>query len=104
MSFNRITYEVEEIRGACPLYEIGDKIVIDTKPLETLNLEKSDKVCMRAVNNMCYRLVWTAGSDELLQHTVGINGECRNQCPNPGEPYTECGTVIFRTTRKKIES
>ncbi len=98
----RVIYQVEEIRGECPLYEIGDKIVIDTEPIETLNLKESDKVCMRAVDNMCYRLVRTAASDDLLKHVVAVNGEYRIACPNPGPPYTPCGFVVFRTRREEL--
>lgn len=103
MHRHKVIYEVEEIRGSCPLYEVGNRMVIDADPLESLNLEETDKVCMRAFDNMCYRMVWNGGSDELLKHMAGVNGECRMQCPNPGEPYTPCGTVIFRVRREKVD-
>lgn len=102
MPKKRVIFEVEEVRGTCPLYGVGSRIVIDTEPLETINVKESDDVCMRVVDNMAYRGVWTAGNDDLLRHMVGVDGECRTQCPNPGEPYTPCGTVVFRIRRENL--
>lgn len=100
---NRMILEVEEVRGSCPLYEIGNQMVIDSDPLETLNLEESDKVCMRALDNLCHRMGWIAGSADLARHLAGVLGIPRIQCPNPGEPYTPCGTVIFRIRREELD-
>lgn len=100
----QVIYEVEEIRGSCPVYKEGDKIAIDTKyPTEVINLEKSTAVCVRAIDNMWSRVTWQMASDDVINHLRGVDGECRIACSMPGEPYTPCGYVIFRIKREKIE-
>lgn len=104
MSKYRVTYEVEEIRGTCPMYKTGDKIVWDSIPsAESINLKESDAVCMRALTNFWTYPMWLHGDDRLINHMRGVNGECRMACTNPGEPYTPCGYVVFRISRKKME-
>ncbi len=100
----RVIYEVEEVRGNCPLYKVGDKIVIDgLGPTEVVNLKESTAVCLRVIDNMWDHLVWQWGSDHVVMHLSGVNGECRTSCTMPGEPYTSCGYVIFRIKREKLE-
>ncbi|MFZ5631454.1 MAG: TIGR04076 family protein [Bacillota bacterium] len=102
MENNKIIYEVEEIRGSCPVYKVGDKIVIDSQyPVEKLNFKESDGLCMRVTDSMWTRLTWQFGNDELLKHLYGVTGECRIACPMPGKPYTPCGYVIFRIKKEK---
>jgi len=100
----RIIYEVEEIRGSCPVYKEGDRIVVDSQyPTEVVNLKESTALCMRVFDNMCLHLEFQAGSDKLLSYLGGGTGEVRFACPMPGEPYTECGYVIFRKIVKSLE-
>jgi len=104
MSF-RVIYEVEEIRGSCPLYDIGDKIVMDSKHYtEVINLEESNAVCLRVLDNTWNDLMYQVGDDDLVGYVAGGTGECRVACSMPGEPYTPCGYVIFRVNREKLES
>lgn len=106
MKKQKVIYEVEEIRGECPVYRPGDKIVIESDGVsEKLNLEETDAVCMRVTDNMWSRLAWQATDDEYLRYHVGVVGENRLACPHPGKPYTPCGTAIFRITREgfKVE-
>lgn len=100
----RVIYEVEEIRGECPLYKVGDKIVIDTlDSTEVINLEESTpSPCVRAMGNMWDHLVWQRGSDSVVAHLSGVNGECRIACPMIGPPYTKYGNVVFRIRREKL--
>jgi hypothetical protein len=104
MGKHRVIYEVEEIRGTCPVYKNGDKIVFDSQyPAELINLKESDAVCVRAVENMWTHLIWQAGSDRIIDHMRGVNGECRIACAMPGEPYTPCGHVVFRIRRENLK-
>lgn len=104
MAKYKVIYEVEEIRGNCPLYKVGDRIV--TKSLgsaEVIDLNESSKdICLRVIDNMWDHLVWQHGSDRVVTHLSGVNGECRTSCTMPGEPYTPCGYVIFRIRREKL--
>jgi hypothetical protein len=100
----RVIYEVEDMRGSCPLYKVGDRIVIDSLgSTEVINLKESSAVCLRVIDNMWNCLVWQYGSDRIVTHLSGVNGECRTSCTMPGEPYTSCGYVIFRIRREKLE-
>jgi uncharacterized repeat protein (TIGR04076 family) len=105
MKNTRVIYEVEEINDKCPVYKIGDKIVIDSpKPgMEIINVKESNDVCARAVECMWSRVVWQFGNSKIVEHMYGITGECRIACPMPGEPYTPCGRVTFRIRRENIE-
>ena len=100
----RVIYEVEDIRGTCPVYKVGDKIVFDSQyPVEAINSKESDAVCLRAIHNMWTHLTWQAGSDPVVTHLSGVAGEYRIACPMPGDPYTPCGYVIFKIRREKLE-
>ena len=45
----KVSYEVEEIRGSCPLYKVGDKAVFRSSGFtEVVDLEESDAVCHAA--------------------------------------------------------
>ena len=104
MTRYKVTYQAEEIRGACPVYNVGDKIVFDSlSSTEVVNLAESDAVCMRVIQNFWTYPVWLHGKDHLIDHLRGIDGECRMACANPGEPYTPCGYVIFRISRRKLD-
>ncbi|MBI4187238.1 MAG: TIGR04076 family protein [Chloroflexi bacterium] len=100
---HRVIYEVEEVRGSCPVYKVGDKVVIDSRhPVEVLNLEKTDALCMRIIDNMWSQKVWQAGGNATVEHLTGISGECRIGCSMPGKPYTPCGFIIFKIRREKL--
>jgi uncharacterized repeat protein (TIGR04076 family) len=100
----RVTYEVEEIVGHCPLYKVGDKIVIESRyPTEVIVTEESKDICLRVFDNMWNNLIYLYGSDELHSYMTGAVGEVRIACPMPGEPYTPCGYVIWRIKREKLK-
>jgi hypothetical protein len=100
----RVSYEVEEIRGKCPVYKIGDKAVFDSIGFtEQVNLDQSDAVCMRLVDNMWIHQLYQHASEEVIDYMGRGAGECRCACAMPGEPYTPCGYVIFRTRRERID-
>lgn len=98
----RITITVEEIRGVCPIYKVGNKMVIDSDIHEELNLELSDRVCMSLIDNLHYRMTWARAKQDLYDHITVNTGECRTHCAHPGPPYTPCGGVIFQITREEL--
>ena len=102
MAKHRVTYEVEEIKGKCPIYKVGDRMVLESKAFtEVINLEESDAVCMRVLDNTWSDLIYQAGGDGLIDYIGSGTGECRIACSMPGEPYTPCGYVIFRINRER---
>ena len=93
---------VHEIRGYCPVYKVGDRIVIDDPEIV---LEKTDALCTHALSTLLhYALILEHNwyPVELGLTTAEDEGHAYMQCVDPGEPYTEGGTVIFKchkTTR-----
>ena len=91
--------KVVEVRGNCPVHKVGDSIVIaDPKII----LEKTDELCTHALSSLLhYVLVLERGADpaELGLAKPEHKGEAYIQCVDPGEPYTQGGTVIFRVRR-----
>jgi len=91
--------EVCEIRGKCPVYKVGDRIVIDDPKIV---LESTDALCVHALSSLLhYVLALEEGVDPVK---LGLSKpEDREhayiQCVDPGEPYTEGGTVIFKVKR-----
>ena len=95
--------EIVEVRGYCPVYKVGDKIVIDDPEIV---LEKTDALCTHALSSLLhYVLVLERGADPV---ELGLSKpEDREyayiQCVDPGEPYTRGGTVVFKVRRVKKE-
>lgn len=91
--------EVCEIRGKCPVYEVGDKMVIDGPRIV---LEKTDAVCVHALSSVLHYVI--ALDENIDPRKLGLSKEQKSayiQCVDPGEPYTSGGTVIFKC--RKIE-
>ena len=93
--------KVHEIRGKCPVYRVGDRMVIDGA---NIVLEKTDAVCVHALSTLLHYVVaLEEGADPVkLGLTKPEEKECAYmQCVDPGEPYTHGGTVVFRCRRIK---
>ena len=95
--------EVCEIQGRCPVHAVGDKILIDDPKIV---LRKTDALCVHALSSLLhYVLVLERGADpvELGLSTSGDEEHAYIQCVDPGKPYTQGGTVIFKCRRVKKE-
>jgi uncharacterized repeat protein (TIGR04076 family) len=93
--------EVIEIRGNCPVHKVGDKILIDGAKMV---LNKTDALCIHALPILLhYAVALDEGADPVkLGLTKPEDKEhAYMQCLDPGNPYTEGGTVIFRCRRLK---
>ena len=90
---------VHEIRGKCPVYKVGDRMLIDDP---RILVNKTDAICTHALSSLLhYSLVLQEGMDPVK---LGLSKrEDRQhayiQCVDPGKPYTDGGTVIFRCGR-----
>jgi len=87
---------VHEIRGKCPVYDIGDKIIIENPEID---LEKTDALCTHALSTILhYALIleynWCPIKLGLTKENDQDNAYI--QCVDPGHPYTHGGTVIFK--------
>ena len=92
-SMEELIYEVVEIRGKCPVYKVGDKIVIKGPEID---LKKTDALCIHSLHVLLhYAIALREGVDPVK---LGLSKDGKHaylQCLDPGEPYTEGGTVIF---------
>ena len=96
--------KVCEIRGICPVYKVGDRIVIDDPKIV---LDKTDALCTHALSTLLHYVT-------ILEHDwcpvkLGLTRaedpeHAYMQCIDPGEPYTKGGTVIFDCRRIEGES
>lgn len=95
----KLIIEVKEIRGNCPVYNEGDKIVIDGPEIV---LEKTDALCIHALAPLLHYAI--ALRDGMDPSELGLSKDGKYayiQCVDPGEPYTEGGTVIFKCFRSQ---
>jgi uncharacterized repeat protein (TIGR04076 family) len=88
-----------EVRRHCPVYKVGDRIVVDDPEID---LDKTDALCVHALSSLLhYVLILERGGDpvELGLTKPEDKKHAYIQCVDPGEPYTGGGTVIFRIKR-----
>jgi len=89
----KLVIQVHEIKGDCPVYQIGDRIVLDEG--YRINLEETDRVCMHSLASiMPYYVPLYRGIDP---RKLGLSDDPDKgyvQCLDPCG-YTGGGTVIF---------
>lgn len=98
MSGYRLTITVKEIKGKCPVYKPGDKIVIDDF---CINVRESKDVCMHAFSAMITSICALAHGYSARKLGIGSEDKVGYlQCPDPGPPFTMGGTVLFQIKRE----
>jgi uncharacterized repeat protein (TIGR04076 family) len=94
---NKKINTVEKIRGNCPIYKTGGKIVINKfykKPKYSLN------VCIHAFAAMTTLLSAVLYGTSALELGMGSEEDVDYlQCPDPGPPYTKGETFLFKLKR-----
>jgi uncharacterized repeat protein (TIGR04076 family) len=93
----KLIITVKEIKGKCAVHTLGDKMVIDGPEID---LENTDRLCIHALAPILHYVVsLREGIDpEKLGLTKKGNKACIH-CPDPGEPYTDGGEVVFEVER-----
>ncbi|MFQ6060852.1 MAG: TIGR04076 family protein [Thermoplasmata archaeon] len=94
-----LVIRVKEVRGRCPVFKGREEFVIEGP---NLRIEKGDAVCIHALPVLLHFSMALREGREPVE--LGLAKEGRKaylQCPDPGEPYTEGGTVIFEIEHKK---
>jgi uncharacterized repeat protein (TIGR04076 family) len=93
----RLIIVVKEIKGNCPVYRVGDRIVLDEG--YRINLEETDNVCMHSLASvMPYYVALYGGIDPK---ELGLSKDGKKayvQCLDPCN-YTAGGTVILEIER-----
>ena len=89
--------KVCQIRGSCPVYKVGDKMTIEGPEIL---LGKTDAICVHAFATLLHYVVaLEKGADPVKLGLSKDRGHAYMQCVDPGEPYTEGGTVVFECCR-----
>lgn len=89
----RLIITVMEIKGRCPVYRVGDKIILDEG--YRLNLKESNHVCMHSLASiMPYYIALYQGVDPKKLRLSREGKKAYVQCLDPCQ-YTGGGTVIF---------
>jgi len=95
----RLVITAKEIRGHCPVFDLGEKIIIE--PPDILP-EKTDALCVHALGSMLSMII--ALSRGISFKELGLAREEGDvgyvQCLDPGPPYTPGGTVVFEIRRE----
>ena len=96
----RVKARVARITGTCPVYKVGDEIIIDKFFIDT---QKSKNVCIHAFGALLSLLsAYLHGASAV---DLGIGKEENKgflQCPDPGPPETCGGTVLFELIREEV--
>ena len=97
----RLILTVKEIRGNCPVFKVGERIVIESPRIV---VDKTNNLCIHALGCMLSTIVPLSRGISFKQlglaRDEGEKGYI--QCLDPGKPYTDGGTVLFEIKREKI--
>jgi len=96
----KLIIRVEDVKGRCPVYEVGDRVVLDNG--FRLNLDETTKGCMHSFASIIpYHIALSKGvrPDQMgLAHRDRDDGRAYVQCLDPCE-WTGGGTVTFSIER-----
>jgi len=99
---HRLIIVVKEIRGKCPVFKVGDRIVIEGPAIVP---EKTDALCVHALGSMLSMVIALGRGVSFKE--LGLAKEEGDvgylQCLDPGPPYTPGGTVIFEIRRDEVK-
>ncbi len=93
----RLIITVKEIKGKCAVHSIGDRIVIDGPELDVKN---TNRMCIHALASILhYAVALREGVDPEKLGLTKKGNKAYIHCPDPGEPYTDGGEVVFEVER-----
>ena len=96
---DKLIIKVKEIKGNCPVYEIGDRMVLDEG--YRLNMKETRTLCMHSLASiMPFYISLFRGVDP---RDLGLSRDPKKayvQCLDPCD-YTGGGTVIFEITKER---
>ena len=97
----RLEARVVEIRGRCPVFKLGDRIVVEGPRIK---LEETDAICTHAFASLLPYIVALRKGIKPSELGLGKREKAYVQCLDPGPPYTDGGTVIFEITVVRDEA
>jgi uncharacterized repeat protein (TIGR04076 family) len=90
-------FEVVKIKGKCPVYKVGDRIYVEGPRID---LKRTDALCIHSLPPLLhYAVALREGIDPVKLGLAKEGANAYIQCPDPGEPYTNGGTVLFKCIR-----
>ncbi len=93
----KLTIKVKEIKGICPVYKLGEKIVIDEG--YKLNMMETHNVCMHSLGSIFpYYVALSRGIKPTELGLARKGKRAYVQCMDPCE-YTGGGTVVFEVNK-----
>ncbi|MFB0566207.1 MAG: TIGR04076 family protein [Candidatus Aminicenantaceae bacterium] len=93
----KLIVEVIEIKGTCPVYTIGDRIVLDNG--YKVNLGETDNICLHSLASLLpYYNALVKGVNPVELGLALKGKEAYIQCLDP-QKYTGGGTVTFKVSR-----
>jgi len=97
-SDSSLIIEVIKVKGSCPVHRVGDRIVIRGAKID---LERTDNLCIHALPSLLhYAVALREGADPRKLGLSTDKDSAYIQCLDPGAPYTEGGTVVFKCHRE----
>ncbi|NJE10986.1 TIGR04076 family protein [Thermococcus sp. MAR1] len=97
----RLEIRVIKIRGKCPVFNLGDRIVIEGPKVK---LDETDAICTHAFASLLPYIVALRKGIKPSELGLGKGKKAYVQCLDPGPPYTDGGTVIFEITVVRDEA
>jgi len=97
----RLIITAREIRGKCPVFKHGDRIVIEGPEVK---LDETDAICTHAFASLLPYIVALRKGIKPSELGLGRGEKAYVQCLDPGPPYTDGGTVIFEITVVRDEA
>jgi len=95
MKARDLVIEVVEVRGECPVFKVGDRIVL--RDGYRLDMDGTDALCSHAMGSLLpFLSPISRGIDPVSLGLSQEDGCGYVHCPDPGPPRTGGGTVVFR--------
>jgi len=96
---SKLIIKVLRVKGTCPVYKVGDRIVVDEGC--RLNLKETDNICMHSLASIIpYYVALSEGVDPKVLGLTKEGNKAYLQCLDPCE-RTGGGTVIFEVELRK---
>jgi uncharacterized repeat protein (TIGR04076 family) len=93
----KLIITVKEIKGKCAVHTLGDRMVIDGPEID---MENTDRLCIHALAPILhYAVALREGIDTEKLGLTKKGNKAYIHCPDPGEPYTDGGSVVFEVER-----
>ena len=90
----KLIIEVVEIKGHCPVYNSGDRIIVDEG--YKINLKATDNICLHSLASLLpYYNALAKGVNPVDLGLAKKGNAAYLQCLDP-QKYTGGGTVVFK--------